>query len=127
MGTFSNILQNLKWPGALPGGRGDGRPWILKSSYFVAFFLFGPSQQTTKAFLPSMLEKNHGHIVTIASSASFFGTSGLCDYCASKFGAAGFDESLSMELGVLKKDGVNTTVVCPYYINTGMFDGVKSR
>lgn len=74
-----------------------------------------------------MLEKNHGHVVTIASSAGFFGVSGLCDYCASKFGAVGFDESLFMELGVLKKDGVHTTVVCPFFINTGMFDGVKTR
>lgn len=82
---------------------------------------------TTKAFLPSMVEKNHGHIVTIASSAGFFGVPGLCDYCASKFGAVGFDESLNMELVALQKDGIHTTVVCPFFINTGMFDGVKSR
>ena len=74
-----------------------------------------------------MLEKNHGHVVTIASSAGLFGVSGLCDYCASKFGAVGFDESLFMELGKLKKDGVHTTVVCPFFINTGMFEGVKTR
>lgn len=23
--------------------------------------------------------------------------------------------------------GVTTTVVCPYYVSTGMFEGVKSR
>ena len=74
-----------------------------------------------------MMVKNHGHVVTIASSAGFFGVPGLCDYCASKFGAAGFDESLNMELGALKKDGINTTVVCPYFMNTGMFEGVKTR
>ena len=74
-----------------------------------------------------MLEKNHGHVVTIASSAGFFGVSGLCDYCASKFGAVGFDESLFMELGIMKKDDVHTTVICPFFINTGMFDGVKTR
>ncbi|XP_068737551.1 epidermal retinol dehydrogenase 2-like [Montipora capricornis] len=82
---------------------------------------------TTKAFLPSMVEKNHGHVVSIASSAGFFGVNGLCDYCSSKYGAVGFNESLNMELGVLKKDGVHTTVICPFYINTGMFDGVKTR
>jgi all-trans-retinol dehydrogenase (NAD+) len=32
-----------------------------------------------------------------------------------------------MELAQLGKDGVKTTVVCPYYINTGMFEGAKSR
>ncbi|KAK6959523.1 epidermal retinol dehydrogenase 2 [Biomphalaria glabrata] len=31
------------------------------------------------------------------------------------------------ELQKQKKTGVKTTVVCPFYINTGMFTGVKSR
>jgi all-trans-retinol dehydrogenase (NAD+) len=59
--------------------------------------------------------------------AGIFGTAGLCDYCASKFAVFGYDESLRNELTRLGKDGVHTTVVCPYYINTGMFDGVKTR
>ena len=58
--------------------------------------------QTTKAFLPAMLEKNHGHIVTIASSAGLFGVTGLADYCASKFAAVGFDESMRNEISVMK-------------------------
>jgi len=36
-----------------------------------------------------MLEKNHGHVVSIASSAGLVGVNGLADYCASKFGAVG--------------------------------------
>jgi all-trans-retinol dehydrogenase (NAD+) len=51
----------------------------------------------------------------------------LSDYCASKFGAVGFDDALRNELYRLGKTGVKTTVVCPFYINTGMFDGVASR
>jgi all-trans-retinol dehydrogenase (NAD+) len=50
---------------------------------------------TTKAFLPYMLDRNHGHIVSVASMAGLFGVSGLCDYSASKFAAVGFNESLS--------------------------------
>lgn len=53
---------------------------------------------TVKEFLPSMLEKNHGHIVTIASMAGLTGHAGLVDYCASKYGAVGFDEALRREL-----------------------------
>ena len=53
---------------------------------------------TIKAFLPFMIEQNHGHIVTIASSAGTLGVAGLCDYCASKFAAVGIDESLRFEL-----------------------------
>jgi all-trans-retinol dehydrogenase (NAD+) len=74
-----------------------------------------------------MLEKNRGHIVSIASSAGLFGVTGLCDYCGSKFGAFGFNESLQMELAAIGKQDIHTTVICPYFINTGMFDGVKTR
>lgn len=74
-----------------------------------------------------MMEKNHGHIITIASSAGLFGVASLVDYCASKFGAVGIHESLTSELSIMGLDGVHTTVVCPFYINTGMFDGVKTR
>ena len=83
--------------------------------------------QTVKQFMPAMLQKNKGHIVTIASGAGITGTSGLADYCASKFAAVGFDESIRNELSVIKKHGVHMTVVCPYFINTGMFDGAKSK
>ncbi|KAJ8946337.1 hypothetical protein NQ318_004227 [Aromia moschata] len=49
---------------------------------------------TVKAFLPKMIEKNHGHIVTIASMAGYVGVHKLVDYCSSKFAAVGFDEAL---------------------------------
>ncbi len=81
---------------------------------------------TVKSFLPPMLEQNSGHIVTIASAGALIGTAGLSDYSASKFAAFGFDESLRFEF---QRNGnkIDTTVVCPYYINTGMFEGVKTR
>jgi len=82
---------------------------------------------TVKSFLPDMIERNSGHVVTVASAAGLVGVSGLADYCASKFGAVGFNESLRFELRKIGKKGVSTTCVCPYYINTGMFDGVKTR
>ena len=81
---------------------------------------------TTRAFLPAMLERNSGHVVTIASAAGIVGTSKLVDYCASKHAAVGFDEALRLELR-RQKSKVRTTVVCPFYISTGMFEGVKSR
>ena len=83
--------------------------------------------QTLKAFMPHMIEKNHGHIVTIASLAGHLGMKGLVDYCASKFAAVGLDDALYHELHYSGKTGVKCTVVCPFYINTGMFDGVKAK
>ncbi|MEO8603196.1 MAG: SDR family oxidoreductase [bacterium] len=81
---------------------------------------------TGKAFLPAMLERNHGHIVTIASASGLIGVARLADYSASKWAAMGFDESLRAELRQ-RAPRVMTTVVCPYYIDTGMFRGVQSR
>ncbi|XP_067666173.1 epidermal retinol dehydrogenase 2-like [Haliotis asinina] len=82
---------------------------------------------TVKCFVPGMLERNHGHIVNIASAAGLCGVNSLADYSASKFAAVGFDESLRMEFSSMGKTGVHTTVVCPFYINTGMFEGVRTR
>ncbi|NXP98091.1 RDHE2 dehydrogenase, partial [Vidua macroura] len=82
---------------------------------------------TYKAFLPAMVAANHGHLVSIASCAGLCGTSAMSDYCASKFAAVGFAESIDIEMRALRKTGVKTTTVCPYFINTGMFDGVESK
>ncbi len=38
----------------------------------------------------------------------------------------GFTESIRAELNQLAP-GVNTTIICPFYITTGMFEGVKTR
>jgi all-trans-retinol dehydrogenase (NAD+) len=81
---------------------------------------------TAKAFLPQMVERNRGHVVTISSAAGLIGVPKLADYSASKWAAMGFDESLRAELRQIAP-GVRTTVVCPYYIDTGMFRGVRSR
>lgn len=44
---------------------------------------------TIKAILPSMLKRNHGHIVTMGSSSSFLRGVGLADYHATKKGVLG--------------------------------------
>ncbi|MEJ2040847.1 MAG: SDR family oxidoreductase [Desulfosarcinaceae bacterium] len=81
---------------------------------------------TTRAFLPSMIQRNSGHVVTVASAGGLIGAAKLTDYSASKFAAVGFDEALRAELSQ-SAPGVKTTVICPFYINTGMFAGVRTR
>jgi all-trans-retinol dehydrogenase (NAD+) len=96
---------------------------IIEKSFAVnALSLFW----TTRAFLPGMIERRRGHVVTIASAGGLIGVPRLSDYCATKWAAVGFDESLRMELRKLAP-AVRTTVVCPFYIATGMFEGAKSR
>ncbi|KAM3877723.1 LOW QUALITY PROTEIN: retinol dehydrogenase 10-A [Diretmus argenteus] len=84
---------------------------------------------TVKAFLPQMKAQNHGHIVTIASVLGLFSTACVEDYCASKFAAVGFHESLAHEPMSLAEEinGVKSTLVCPYIVDTGMFEGCKIR
>lgn len=81
---------------------------------------------TLKAFLPWMLENNHGHIVTIASIAGHSGAPAMVDYCASKFAAVGIHESLTIELLGNKGNKIVTSCVCPFFIKTGMFGGCVS-
>jgi all-trans-retinol dehydrogenase (NAD+) len=80
---------------------------------------------TIQAFLPSMLERDTGRLVTIASAAGLAGSSRLTDYAGSKHAAVGFMESLRAELRDAGSS-VSALTVNPFYINTGMFDGVKS-
>lgn len=80
----------------------------------------------TRAFLPGMVARDRGSIVTIASAAGLVGVARQTDYSASKHAAVGFDESLRAELRAAGS-GVKTMVVCPYYIDTGMFAGVRTR
>jgi len=81
---------------------------------------------TTRAFLPGMLQRDRGTIVTIASAAGLVGVAKQTDYSASKWAAIGFTESLRAELRSLGSR-VRTLVVAPYYISTGMFEGVSTR
>ncbi|KAL3889734.1 hypothetical protein ACJMK2_002063 [Sinanodonta woodiana] len=82
---------------------------------------------TIKEFLPSMISKNKGHLVCVASMAGRFGVCYLVDYCASKFAVYGMMEALSEELRCTGKDGVKTTLVCPTVVDTGIIKIPKDR
>ena len=80
----------------------------------------------SRRLLPGMLRRDRGHVVTVASAAGVTASPRLADYSASKFALVGFDESLRFELRRVGSN-VRTTVVCPYYVDTGMFEGVRTR
>ena len=77
------------------------------------------------AMLPGMLSRNRGHICTITSAGGMLSNPKMSVYAASKWGATGWSDSVRIELQEMKSK-VRITTVAPYYINTGMFDGVKS-
>ena len=74
-----------------------------------------------------MIKAKAGHIVTISSVAGTVGGPKCVDYCSSKFASFGFHESLRVELKSLGHSYINTTLVCPYLINTEMFKGATSK
>ena len=76
--------------------------------------------------LPPMLERNVGHICNIASAAGFIANPRMSIYAASKWAVIGWSDSLRVELQE-SKSNVYVTTIAPYYISTGMFDGVRSR
>lgn len=76
--------------------------------------------------LPPMLKRNVGHICNIASAAGFIANPRMSTYAASKWAVIGWSDSLRVELQEAKSN-VHVTTIAPYYINTGMFDGVRSR
>ena len=75
--------------------------------------------------LGEMLERDHGHICNIASAAGMIANPKMSVYAASKWAVIGWSDSLRIELHQ-RRSKVRVTTVAPYYINTGMFDGVKS-
>lgn len=78
------------------------------------------------AVLPDMLRRDRGHICNIASAAGMLGVPKLSVYCASKWAVIGWTESMRVELKQARSH-VRVTSVAPYFINTGMFDGVNSK
>lgn len=79
----------------------------------------------TKAFLPDLKKGSDTHLVQLASVAGLVGVPHQVIYSASKWFVVGFSEALRMEL---KDDGfenVGMSIICPGFVNTGMFDGAR--
>ncbi|KAF2855240.1 NAD(P)-binding protein [Plenodomus tracheiphilus IPT5] len=83
---------------------------------------------TVKAFLPDMLKHNKGHIVTVASAASYIGIAGLADYTASKAAILSFHESLNLELKHhYNAPNIPTTSIHPNWVRTPLLAPVEQE
>lgn len=76
--------------------------------------------------LPDMIARDKGHICNIASAAGMISNPKMSVYVASKWAVIGWSDSVRIELKQARSR-VRITTVAPYFINTGMFDGVHSR
>jgi 3-oxoacyl-[acyl-carrier protein] reductase len=73
----------------------------------------------THALLPSMLDRNQGLIINIASVAGIHGLPNEAVYCASKHGVKGFTDALAVEL---KEKGVRVCGIYPGGMDTPFWD-----
>ncbi|XP_063616404.1 17-beta-hydroxysteroid dehydrogenase 13-like [Cydia splendana] len=82
-----------------------------------------------QAFLPTMLERNYGHIVAMSSMAGMMPVPNLVPYCGSKFAVRAIMDTLALELQSQPRDasGLKFTTICPFVVNTGLCHRPKSR
>jgi NAD(P)-dependent dehydrogenase (short-subunit alcohol dehydrogenase family) len=71
----------------------------------------------TRAALPSMLERDHGAVISIGSVASRLGLPYVAAYTAAKHALLGLTRSLSAEY---VNTGITFNCVCPHYADTPM-------
>lgn len=83
---------------------------------------------TVKEFLPHMIKQNHGHIVTVASSASFMSLPQMAEYTTSKSAALAFHEVLRGELRARYfAPRVRTSIIAPTKVRTALGDGMEDH
>jgi len=76
-------------------------------------------------FLPAMLANRKGHVLALASMASYFSCPGIVDYCATKAGVLALHEGLNQELKHRYGDAgrcIDTSVVHPMWARTAIID-----
>ena len=129
--TYQDVLQRFERVGVLINCAGivRGNQTFNKNTISDVRLTFGvntiaPMVLSLQALQP-MLDANEGHICNIASEAGMISNPKMSVYAASKWAVIGWSDSVRIELQQMKKN-VHITTIAPYYINTGMFEGVQS-
>lgn len=76
--------------------------------------------RVTRAFLPVMLDREHGRIVNIASTAGKYGSLFQSPYNSSKHAVVGLTRCLALETA---QRGVRVNAICPGFVDTEMISG----
>ncbi|RMZ15686.1 hypothetical protein D0860_01448 [Hortaea werneckii] len=83
---------------------------------------------TCQAFMPAMVANKKGHIVTVASMASFVSPPSMVSYCNTKAAALSFHDGLRSEARVIHDcPELLFTVVHPNFASTGMVAEYEDR
>lgn len=81
----------------------------------------------TRAVLPHMWDRGRGHVVNVASAASYVGVPGMAVYSASKWAVLGLTEALRHEARNAGRCGLRFSSVHPNYVMSGMFAGARMK
>lgn len=87
---------------------------VLRKVMEINFF---GTVMLTKAVLPSMIERQSGHIVVTSSVMGKFGTRLRSSYASSKHALHGYFDCLRQEV---TDDNISVSLVCPGYIKTNV-------
>ena len=120
-GDVDILINNA---GVVTGNKSFDKIGTNEIDLLIRINTIGP-MLVAREILPDMLKRGKGHICNIASAGGMLGNPKMSVYGASKWAAIGWSESVRIELQE-EKSPVRITTIAPYYINTGMFDGVNS-
>lgn len=76
--------------------------------------------RVTRAFLPGMIEREHGRIINVASTAGKYGSLFQSPYNSSKHAVVGLTRCLALETA---KQGIRVNAICPGFVDTDMISG----
>lgn len=81
---------------------------------------------TIQEFLPDMIKKKKGHIMSVSSMSAFTGIAGIADYCTIKAGLTAFYEALNQELKHrYKTPEILTSIVYPLWTSTRLTEQLE--
>ncbi|MCC7410864.1 MAG: SDR family oxidoreductase [Gammaproteobacteria bacterium] len=113
-GPVDILINNAGAAAAASFARTDAAHW----TYMLEVNLTSV-YRCSRAVLASMLERNWGRIVSVASTAGLRGYAYVTAYCAAKHGVIGLTRSLALECA---RSEVTVNAVCPGYTETGLLD-----
>lgn len=120
---YIDILVNCA--GVVTGNKTFDKQTVQDINRTISINTLAPMYLTLQA-LPDMIARDKGHVCNIASAAGMISNPRMSVYVASKWAVIGWSDSIRIELKQ-RHSHVRITTIAPYYINTGMFNGVQSR